>query len=271
MPKRVGCRVKLVRMMIVAACGVALAAGCDKQAASGGAESAAVEPAAVAAGVEGATSAVSADEAPQEAPVDQAPGVAAGGDYDDACPFDGDKAACGDSGCGSDCGSDCASACGQAKQAAAHAHAHGEHLGCGGAPVEAAAPSVEERASEHFGAPFTLADAAPLATVLAGLGEGSDEPVLVSGTIHQVCQKKGCWMVVRDGEAEVRVTMKDYGFFVPMDAQGKATVVEGTLAPRTFTEAQARHLAEDAGEDPSKVEGEVREYVLTASGITIRS
>ena len=75
-------------------------------------------------------------------------------------------------------------------------------------------------------------------------------------------------MVISDGHARARVTMHRYSFFVPVDARGNA-VVEGHLKPRVFTEAQVKHLEEDAGRDPAGVSGERREFVLTAKGIEI--
>ncbi|PKN53807.1 MAG: hypothetical protein CVU56_29910 [Deltaproteobacteria bacterium HGW-Deltaproteobacteria-14] len=144
----------------------------------------------------------------------------------------------------------------------------GHHLAAAPAAGEAVAAATAGEA--HFGDAFTLTEAKPLAAVVAGSADGADAVVQVSGTIHEVCQKKGCWMVVRDGEAEARVVMKGYAFTVPKDAKGKPTVIEGTLKVRTFTEAQAKHLAEDAGKDPATVTGEAKEYVVTASAITIK-
>ena len=143
--------------------------------------------------------------------------------------------------------------------------------GCGHHLADAApAPATGEAGEAHFGDAFTLTEAKPLAAVVATNADGGDAVVQVSGTIHEVCQKKGCWMVVRDGDAEARVVMKGYAFTVPKDAKGKPTVIEGTLKVRTFTEAQAKHLAEDAGKDPATVSGEAKEYVVTASAITIK-
>ncbi len=152
-------------------------------------------------------------------------------------------------------------------------HEHGE--GCdhdapakGGAP--APAPEKIAEGARHFGEAFTLSSAVPLAKAIEAHGAGSTDALQISGNIHKVCAKKGCWMVVKDGEAEARVVMKGYSFTVPIDSQGKTTVVEGTLKVKTFTEAQAKHLAEDAGEDSSKVTGERKEFLVTASGITIK-
>ncbi len=142
---------------------------------------------------------------------------------------------------------------------------HGEQAECPHGPGEAAQPGGNEG---HFGAPFTLADAQPLQSAVEAKPEGT---VLVSGEVEAVCQKKGCWMVLKDGVLSARVLMKDHGFAVPMDSRGKKARVEGTLSSRTFTEAQVKHLEQDAGKDPEKVAGERTEHVLTATGIEIAS
>ncbi len=123
---------------------------------------------------------------------------------------------------------------------------------------------------KHFGSAFTLTEAAPLATFADKATELGDKMIQVSGTIDAVCQKKGCWFVIKDGETTARILMKDYGFTVPIDSKGKAAVIEGTLKVRTFTEAQVKHIEEDSGRDPAKVSGTRQELVLTASGVTIK-
>jgi len=121
----------------------------------------------------------------------------------------------------------------------------------------------------HFGQAFTLNnEAIPLADAIKDETIAPTKLIKVKGTITSVCKKKGCWMVISDGAARARVTMHRYSFFVPVNARGTA-IVEGHLKPRVFTEAQIKHLEEDAGRDPSKVSGERREFVLTAKGIDI--
>jgi len=122
----------------------------------------------------------------------------------------------------------------------------------------------------HYGAAFALKEAKPLGQILAAKGD-MKEPVQVSGEIESVCQKKGCWLVVKDGEAHARILMKDHAFTVPMDTKGKPVIVEGTLEARTFTEAQVKHLEKDGGGDPAAVAGERTEYVLTATGIELKN
>ena len=144
-----------------------------------------------------------------------------------------------------------------------------EEAGCphgGGDPAAAPASDIPG----HFGAVFAIKDTKPLSQVLAS-GKEFKDPVQVSGNVESVCQKKGCWLVVKDGEAQARILMKDHSFTVPMDSKGKPVVVEGTLEARTFNEAQVKHLEKDAGNDPAAVAGERTEYVLTATAIELKN
>jgi len=129
--------------------------------------------------------------------------------------------------------------------------------------------TLAAKSDGHFGDPFSnTTDAVPLAKAVDAK---SKEGILVSGEVESVCQKKGCWMVVKDGDVSARILMKDHGFNVPMDSRGKKVQVEGTLTSRTFNEDQVKHLEKDGGGDPDKVSGERTEHVLTASGVLIQS
>jgi hypothetical protein len=166
----------------------------------------------------------------------------------------------------------------EVKVAAAEPAAHAEEDGCvykDEKPHDAAGcPSGDATATPgnpgHFGAVFALKDSKPLSQVLAS-GKEFKDPVQVSGEVESVCQKKGCWLVVKDGEATARILMKDHAFSVPMDSKGKPVVVEGTIATRTFNEAETKHLEKDAGKDPATVTGERTEYVLTATAIELKN
>ncbi|MCA9657480.1 MAG: DUF4920 domain-containing protein [Myxococcales bacterium] len=146
-------------------------------------------------------------------------------------------------------------------------HAHGEE-GCPHSEGDGVKPSGEPG---HFGAAFALSETKALKDVLASASDTpSEDAIQVSGEIDSVCQKMGCWMVLKDGdEATARILMKDHSFTVPMDSKGKKAIVEGTLAARTFSEKEVKHLEKDGGGDPAAVSGERKEFVLTASGIKI--
>lgn len=137
--------------------------------------------------------------------------------------------------------------------------------------VLASATATDAKAPS-WGAARTMAgEPTPLAKAVEGAKGGST--VLVSATAAQVCEKKGCWVVLQDGETSVRVTMKDYGFFLPKDVVGKTLVVEGTLEEKVVTQKERRHYAEDAGKSKAeigKITGDEKSWSLVASSISVR-
>jgi len=75
----------------------------------------------------------------------------------------------------------------------------------------------------------------------------------MKGTITEVCSKKGCWMKLDMGNDKiVRVTFKDYGFFMPLDASGEV-VVNGKAFVNETSAADLKHYAEDAGDSPEEI------------------
>jgi hypothetical protein len=94
--------------------------------------------------------------------------------------------------------------------------------------------------------------ASQLPALMSGTAEKSAK---VTGTVESVCQMKGCWMKVNTADGRtMRVTFRDYGFFVPKDIAGKTVVLEGTAAQTTTSVARLRHYAEDAGKPKAEIE-----------------
>lgn len=76
-----------------------------------------------------------------------------------------------------------------------------------------------------------------------------------AGVIQETCAMKGCWMTMDAGmDEDMRVTFKDYGFFVPKEGQsGREAVMKGK-AYKSVTEVDMlRHYAEDAGKSEEEV------------------
>ena len=91
----------------------------------------------------------------------------------------------------------------------------------------------------------------------------------VKGRVAEVCKMKGCWMVLTDDKDSVRITFKDYAFFVPRDLAGQTVVAEGVLSRKTLTEEEAEHLAGEssAPNPPARVPRE--EWALVASSVFV--
>jgi len=71
-----------------------------------------------------------------------------------------------------------------------------------------------------------------LSQAIASLGEKdvAKGSMKIEGKITEVCQAKGCWMVVVDGDTYARVTFKDYGFFVPTETSMQDGTIFGELS-----------------------------------------
>jgi len=121
--------------------------------------------------------------------------------------------------------------------------------------------------AEIFGAPLDAdARSASLETLLDNPADYLDTPVRVEARISQVCQKKGCFMIASAGDRAVRISFKDYSFFVPTDTSGKTVTLTGTLIERELSEKQAAHFRQDAGSDTIQA-GKVYEIVANAVSI----
>ena len=88
------------------------------------------------------------------------------------------------------------------------------------------------------------------------------------------CTKKGCWMDVKMADGTpMKVTFKDYGFFVPTAGlEGKKAVVKGHAVKEVTDVAALRHYAEDAGkskEECEKITEAESSWTFVADGVVI--
>ena len=133
----------------------------------------------------------------------------------------------------------------------------------------AGAPSEIPPGSD-FGAGLTLSELTSLAEVVRAPEKFEARPVLLRGRISDVCQRKGCWVVLRDGGEQVRVRFHDYAFFLPTDVAGSEAFVEGLVNVEELSQKAARHYAtESVDGDPDSIAGPQREVGLTATGVRL--
>lgn len=92
------------------------------------------------------------------------------------------------------------------------------------------------------------------------------------GTIAEVCTKKGCWMTLdMGGESTVMVKFKDYGFFMPLNAEGDV-VLDGRAFVTETSVDELRHYAEDAGKSEDEIAAITEskfEYRFEADGVLL--
>ena len=95
----------------------------------------------------------------------------------------------------------------------------------------------------------------------------------ITGEIIEVCSKKGCWMTLKiDDENEVMVKFKDYGFFMPLDAEGDVIINGKAFIAETSVD-ELRHYAEDAGKTETEIAAITEpkfEYLFEADGVLLK-
>jgi|TARA_B100001142_G_scaffold90846_1_gene92668 hypothetical protein len=129
------------------------------------------------------------------------------------------------------------------------------------------------RVDQTFGGEVPLeGGAVTLTEAISGLEQGESEFVKIKGQITEVCQAKGCWMILVDGDTYARVTFENYGFFVPTETSMQRSVVYGQLSERVLSGEQAEHYAQDAGSQSSlELHGEVKEYSIVARAVQLEN
>lgn len=106
-----------------------------------------------------------------------------------------------------------------------------------------------------------------LKTAISKVSDSGDKNQKISGLVTKACQKKGCWMILTDGDVQARITFKDYGFFVPPNTSQAKALVYGKLTETTLSEKRAKHYAKDEGKSGENIKGPVKEYSIVASGV----
>lgn len=142
------------------------------------------------------------------------------------------------------------------------------------------ADEIQEVSTEHssdstqyLGEAFTIEQVVAVNELQTKIAEGDSAVLIARGTLKEVCQAKGCWMTLElPNQNSMRVTFKDYGFFMPKDLAGKEVIMKGTASYTTTDVETLQHLAEDGGKSAEEIaqitEPEVA-LTFLASGVTI--
>lgn len=137
---------------------------------------------------------------------------------------------------------------------------------------------VVETAYSSFGEKITDKDYLTSSDAFAKyqtLKAGDTINLKFASTINEVCSKKGCWMKLPAGAANetVMVRFKDYGFFMPLDSQGREVIVEGKAFVKEVSVDELKHYAEDAGkseEEIAKITEPKVEMAFEATGVLMK-
>lgn len=130
-------------------------------------------------------------------------------------------------------------------------------------------PVAQDAISETFGSVLdeslrkvSLVDVATQSKKYVG------KPFQVETKIAKVCQKKGCFFIAQQQEHVIRVSFRDYSFFIPTDAGGKTVILTGELIQKELSPAQAEHFKQDLKTDSDAVKAGVV-YEIVADSVKI--
>lgn len=122
------------------------------------------------------------------------------------------------------------------------------------------------------GAAISNAKPTPLADVIANPDSYKDKTVVVEGVISANCTEMGCWMQIApaaDAKQSVRVTFKDYAFFIPKDSKGMKARAEGVVNIGTLSKDEADHLAGEGAKLQRNADGTAKEVSFVAAGVEL--
>jgi Domain of unknown function (DUF4920) len=126
---------------------------------------------------------------------------------------------------------------------------------------------------QKFGEEIKPGGVKPAAKMEAAMGDKKTVDMKIEGKVVDVCKKKGCWMTLEMPNGDpMRVTFKDYAFFMPMDIVGKKVVLDGLAKKQTISVETLRHYAEDAKKSPeevAKITDPKKELAFEAKGVVI--
>jgi hypothetical protein len=119
---------------------------------------------------------------------------------------------------------------------------------------------------DKYGAEVPAGAVVPLAQALANPAAHEGQAKVFSGRVVDVCQKKGCWVMLEDEGQGARVLLGDHDFYVPKDVRGQAQV-HGVLSRVALSPAAQQHTAKET----SGAAVPAVEYRIVADGVQVQA
>jgi hypothetical protein len=95
----------------------------------------------------------------------------------------------------------------------------------------------------------------------------------ITGTVVEVCKKKGCFMKLSQANGNpIMVQFTDYAYFMPQNIVGKTVVVEGKAKVKETSVERLKHYAADAGktkEEIAMINEPKKDISIMADGVLV--
>lgn len=130
-------------------------------------------------------------------------------------------------------------------------------------------PTLSDELTETFGQPVNEKVTQYSLVELAVNGEQYlKKDFILETRIAKVCQKKGCFFIAQEGKHTLRVSFKDYSFFIPTGSSDKTVLLQGRLVQKQLSPEQAKHFNSDLRDGTTELKSGVV-YEIVASGVKI--
>lgn len=148
----------------------------------------------------------------------------------------------------------------------AHEGGHGDHAAPAGHQATPAGPTpiATGNGGAYYGAPMPKSVPQAIADVARKPDAYTAAPQAFKGRITEVCQNKGCWLVLEDNGAFARVFMSGHSFSVPKEVRNDA-IVYGTLSVKQLDKAEIEHLSSE-GSKPQPQELQIEATSVWIAG-----
>ena len=124
-----------------------------------------------------------------------------------------------------------------------------------------------------YGASVDAKGAVPVKKLQGQMGLAETLNAKVTGTVVEVCAKKGCFMKLETAGGEpMMVKFKDYAFFVPANLVGKTVAIEGVAKQEVLSVEKQKHYAEDSkkpAEEIAKITAPKKQVTFEAKGVVV--
>lgn len=133
--------------------------------------------------------------------------------------------------------------------------------------------AADDQQNGHYGDKIDQANLITGNELVDLLQEEDSVWVSLKSKIVTNCQSSGCWMDLDLGNNKtVKVTFKDYAFFIPIDSEGKKATIEGFAKKEIISVDLLKHYAEDEGKSQEEIDAITESelaYTFEAIGVRI--
>ena len=125
---------------------------------------------------------------------------------------------------------------------------------------------TETKEGMLYGTDFDGSSPVEFTEVIAAAEKYNGQEVTVKGYVSEVCSKMGCWLVLSEGDNNIRV-LTNHVFVVPKGNAGKTAIISGKFKVKEFSEEEEQHYNEESPTPKDEITKTDKSYELEAIGV----